>query len=902
MSARKDWRRIEELFFQCVELPADERSHWLARECGDDESLRRSVEHLLAAESSAESRLEGIVRRAVEDELDPESGSEPGSFDAPPERPEHVGPYRVLEVLGEGGMGTVFLGERADGTYEQRVAIKVVKQGLLAPQASCRFERERQLLARIEHPAVARLLDGGTTPAGIPYLVMEFVDGEPIDRYCDRHRLSISERLRLFREVCAGVHAVHRNLVVHRDLKPSNILVAPDGQPKLLDFGISKLLEDEEQAQSTALTVLGQRPLTPEYASPEQIRDEPITTAVDVYAAGLLLHRLLTGDRPYPLPKTGGEELRRTICEVPAERPSMTVARLQTEDRSRAMALAESRATEPGRLQRQLAGDLDHIVRKALRKEPGERYASVERLSADIERHLEGLPVEARRGGWRYRAARFLRRNRVAVVAAASVVLALGLGLIGQAREAKRASREAERANREAERANLEARASAEVVDFLVELFDASDPTLTRDQLTARELLAKGVERIHDDLADQPLTQAHLMSTLGRVYHNRGLFPEADSLFAGALDRRQEHLATGHPDTATSHLDLADNLRVLGRTEEAMPHYEQALEVRREVFGAESLETAQVLNNFALGLIRLADYPRAEELLEKVLEIRRRELGDDYLVAQSLHNLTLIASRQGDYRAAVSRGRETMELKERVLPHDHPSAARTMSLIAGPLRELGDYAEAELRLRQALEIMRNAWGDSHLDVLAARGDLALLRHLQGDREAAEAEQRDVLALKQQHLGDEHREVAISLDALGRQLDDRSDLVGAEDFLRRSLDLRLRLYPEEHPSVAYGRHQLGAFLLRLDRLEAAEPLLRDALAARRESLPSTHPSLGRTLVQLADALCRQGSVQEATGLAREGLQILKDAFPTAHPDLVAATSVVASCGDEGRSPE
>ncbi|MEO1085707.1 MAG: serine/threonine-protein kinase, partial [Acidobacteriota bacterium] len=521
---------------------------------------------------------------------------------------ENLGPFRLLEVLGEGGMGTVYLGERADGTYQQQVAIKVVKEGLIGTHVKRRFERERQILARMEHPSVARLLDGGTTPEGLPYLVMEYVAGQPIDVYCDQHRLSIEARLRLFRKVCLGVQMAHSNLIVHRDLKPSNILVSADGLPKLLDFGISKLLEEDDPAAGTALTLLGQRVLTPEYASPEQVRDEPITTGVDIYALGLLLHRLLTSDRPYALPTTRGEALRKAICETPAERPSVTVARLTSADLSKGEAIAAARSTEPRRLRRRLAGDLDHIVSKALRKEPSERYESVELLSADIDRHLEGLPVEARRGGWRYRTGRFLRRHRVAVVAGVSVVLALAAGLVGQ-------TREAERANREAERATLEATTSARVADFLVTLFDASDPMLTREVPTGRQLLDRGVERIHHELSDEPLIQARLMSTLGRVYHNQGLFAEAEPLFATALERRQEVLEAGHPDIATSHLDLADDLRTQGRLEAAMPHYEQAVSMRREHFGADSIELAQALNNMALGLIRIGDYDRAQELL-----------------------------------------------------------------------------------------------------------------------------------------------------------------------------------------------------------------------------------------------------------------------------------------------
>ena len=893
MDGNTDWKRVEALFFAAEDLTPEERGPFLDQACGDEPELRRRVERLLSASASAEGddRIERIVQRAVDTDMDLTTGE--SSPDAT-RRLDRLGPFRILEPLGEGGMGTVYLGERADGTFEQKVAIKVVKQGLFSRHVERRFERERQILARLEHPAVARLLDGGTTADGQPYLVMEYIDGEPIDAYCDRHRLPIAARLELFRKVCAGVQIAHRNLVVHRDLKPSNILVTADGQPKLLDFGISKLLENDEDSTDPALTFLGQRVLTPEYASPEQIRDEPITTAVDVYALGLLLHRLLTGHRPYPLPDSRGEELRKAICDHPAERPSVTASRLASADPSLSEAVATARSTEPRKLRRRLAGDLDHIVSKALRKEPSERYGTVELFAADIGRHLEGLPVHARRGGWRYRAGRFLARHRAGVGAVAVVVTAITFGWLAQIREADRANQEARRANQETQRANAEARATAEVADFMIELFDAADPTLTREEITARQLLDRGVERIHEELQGQPLVQARLMSALGRVYHNHGFFDRAEPLFAGALDRRQSHLPSGHPDIATAHLDLADDLRVQNRLEAAMPHYQQALAMRREHFGEDSLEFAQVINNMALGLMRAADYERAAEFLRRALDIRRRHLGDHKWVAQCLHNLTLIGMHRGDYRAAVAAGEEAVELKRRILAPDDPSLGRTLFELSAALQRLGRYAEAERHSIESLQILRNAWEETHVAVLAARGDLAYLRHLMGSQESAAAEQRQVLRLKQEHLGPDHREVAFSLHSLGSQLEDRNDLEGAEDVFRRSLELRKQIYPEGHPSLATARHHLGSLLLKRGRVEEAEPLLRTALATRRETLPESHPRLADSLLGVAELLLAQRSPAAAQPLAEQALSSLQKALPADHPRVAKAQAVLAEC--------
>ncbi|MEO1085671.1 MAG: tetratricopeptide repeat protein, partial [Acidobacteriota bacterium] len=652
-----------------------------------------------------------------------------------------------------------------------------------------------QILARLDHPAVARLLDGGTTAAGHPYLVMEFVRGRPIDRYCDEEGLSIRQRLELFREVCEAVHDAHGHLVVHRDLKPSNILVTENGHPKLLDFGISKLLAPDDGAG--AETTLGHCVLTPQYASPEQIRDQPITTAVDVYALGLLLNRLLTGTDPYPVRDSSGAELRRVICEVDAQRPSAAVRKLARDDREKGegrrgpspQRVAAARGTTPAKLVKTLIGDLDHIVLKALRKEPRERYRSVDRLAADVGRHLGGRPVEARRGGLRYRAGRLLKRHRTVAAATLAAALALLLGLIGQAREAQRAQREA--------------LVSERVVGFLTELFDASDPTETLEDVTVADLLDRAVNRVESELQDQPRVRARLMSTLARVHHNRGRFEQSLALAQGVLELHRNARSTEPAKIAAAHLDVADNLRVLGRLQEAGPHYEQALGLRREHFGDASLETAQALNNKALLLIRLAELEPAQELLLEVLDIRRRAPGQEYLTSQTLHNLALIAMRNGEYERVRTLAAESLAIKEEVLHAGHPSQGRTLALLAGALRELAEYPAAEQALRRALEIFRGAWDENHVDVLAAEGDLAEVRHLLGDQELAEVEQRRVLGRKREFLGQEHAETALTYAALASQLEDQGRLKEALPLFEKALEIRRKLLPADHPTLGFA---------------------------------------------------------------------------------------------------
>ncbi len=500
--------------------------------------------------------------------------------------------------------------------------------------------------------------------------------------------------------------------------------------------------------------------------------------------------------------------------------------------------VAAARNTTAARLVKVLAGDLDHIVAKALRKEPRERYRSVDRMATDVKRYLCGLPVEARRGGLRYQAGRFLRRHRTVTAASLAVFLALTLGLVGQAREAQRANRET--------------LVSEQVVRFLTDLFDASDPTETLDTTTVVDLLHRAVERIDSELEGEPLMQARLMATLGRVYHNRGLFEEALPLTQGVLQRRRVALPAGHPEIATAHLDLADDLRVLGRIDEAVPHYEKAVEIRQRHFGRASLETAQVLNNKALNLIRSAELGEAQSLLTEVLEIRRQEPDQASVVAQTLHNLSLIASRLGDYARVQELTHESLSIKAEVLAENHPSKGRTLALQAGALRELGKYPEAEDALRQALDVFLGSWDETHLDVLAAQGDLAEFRHLQGDSEAAEAEQRRVLAKKREHLGNEHGEVALTLVALASQLRDQA------------------------------RH------------EEALPLVERALEIRRKILRQDHPTIAFTMLTLADTLRQVGQNEAALSLAREGLPLLEDGLPPGHPRIEKGRKILQAC--------
>src|SRR5690606_33623906 len=462
---RERWQLLRVLLDQALDLPPERRDAFLSEACGDDAALRAELEALLEAEARAGTLLESPVAERAGELVEQlvQAAPEPDALLG-----HQVGAYRLLHEIGRGGMGSVYLAERMDGQFEQRVAVKLLRRGLDTDDVLRRFLAERQILASLSHPQIAHLLDGGATPDGRPYLVMEYVEGEPIDVYCDARRLTIVERLARFLGVARAVQYAHRNLGVHRDLQPANILVTAQGGVKLLDFGIAKLLEAGGEAESEQHTLAGFRMMTPEYASPEQVRGEAVTTASDVYQLGLLLYELLAGDRPYRLAGRSPSEIERVICQEQAPRPSTTLLPRRGTDsggdpvpRTTPEQAAAARRTTPQRLHRQLRGDLDAIISTALRKEPQERYASAEALVEDLERWLAGQPVRARGDAWTYRARRFAGRHRWALSAAAAFVLLLGA-------YAATVSVQASRVRRALAQARLEAEKSAEVTEFLI--------------------------------------------------------------------------------------------------------------------------------------------------------------------------------------------------------------------------------------------------------------------------------------------------------------------------------------------------------------------------------------------------------------------------------------------------
>lgn len=769
------WQQIQSILDAAADVPAAERGTFLERSCGDDRELRREVEELLELDGEVD---EFLAAPAV-----------PGLRQDPEVRGlgRRIGPYRLVELLGRGGMGTVYRAVREDD-FEKQVALKLVQRGGESETALRRFDAERQILANLEHPAIAQLLDGGTDDEGRPYLVMEHVDGVPIDRYAEEQSLGVDARIELFLAVCGAVALAHRNLVVHRDLKPDNILVTAEGTPKLLDFGIAKLLAPDP-ADRSRLTRADERPMTPRYASPEQVRGEPITTASDVYSLGLLLFGLLAGRLPCGLDEASAIDLPRRICEVEAERPS---------------AAAE----------RRLSSDLDAIVLKALRKEPGERYASVAELATDLRRYLRGRPVRARRGTALYLAGKFVRRNvRPLLAAAALLLLATGFSIY----ELRRLDAERLRAEKTAE--------------FLKGLVNAADPDVLGGALvTPGAILDQHREQL-TDLREEPELYVELAGTLGQIYHKLGRFDEAGQLLGDALDVYRELHPGDDPETAWRINNLAMIHLEQGDWPAAEGLFRDALAMRRRLGQGETAEIVTNLNNLATVLLYRGAYEEAEALYRRGLEIRVDAHGRDSLyVSYSLRSLGALHHAAGDFEKAEPLLLEALEIRRREYGPEDRRVASVLRLLGDVAAGAGETWRAEEYYHQALGIQRRRLGHEHVEVAVSERQLAALLLAEGELATVRVILPRVDRVLRQTRGGDDWSVAVSESLLGALYLAEGDLEMAEPCLVESFE---RLRASRGKASTFTREARR----RLEALERVSHQLAGSTSTRRAYSPS-----------------------------------------------------------------
>jgi serine/threonine-protein kinase len=871
-------QEIQELFIAASELPAAEREPFLDERCAGDPELRRDVMAL----------LESLQRSGRFDQLAAEisgPGGEPAVSELPPL--SQVGPYKILHEIGHGGMGTVYLAERTDGGFEQQVALKLLRGDLHSEELRQRFLAERQILARVSHANIAHLLDGGVTDAGQPFFVMERIEGVPIDSYCDDKRLSIDERLRLFRTVCSAVHYAHRHLVVHRDLKPGNILVAADGTVKLLDFGIAKLLDPESSASPQLETRTGVRIMTPEYASPEQVRGDAITTASDVYQLGVLLFELLTGHRPYRLSGRSLLEVERIISETEPDRPSAAVTRIEEfEDVEGKPAItpedvSHARGTTADKLRRRLAGDLDNIVMMAMRKEPERRYASAEQLADDVRRHQEGLPVAARADTVGYRASKFVRRHKIGVATTVAGFVAIIGFAVAMGIQAERTARERDKAE--------------QVTAFLVGLFESSDPRVTLgDTVTVREVLDRGAGWVGVELADQPEVRATLMQVLGKVYHSLGLIDEAAAQWEAALELRERTLDPDHPDLGLSLNDLGMLRSEAGKLEEAEPLLRRAVAILRAAGKQDRAEFARSLNNLGFMLQVKGEYDEAVSAYGEALVVYRQAAGDQRSGIATIHmNMGWIKTNQGDLEAAETHFREALAIRRERYAAEHPHIAKSLSSLATLLWRKGDYEAAESEAREALALTQMLYPEPHQDVAESLLSLANIMADRGDYDTADSLFEAAIVTYGQVFGSGAPHVARVKNDFAGRLSDRGEFERADPLYREALPVYRDVLGNDHPFTAIVKGNLASALYGLSETDEAERLWREAIATLREA--SVAPTFAvRPLIGLASLLMDRDAYREAEPLLREALSILKDAPPDTRWQVVEAQSRLGDC--------
>jgi serine/threonine-protein kinase len=822
--------------------------------------LRAEIESLLASSDHTLSDLKRSVVAAADDVLD---GDDPDL--------SKIGPYRIIRTLGEGGMGTVYLGER-DDQYHRVVAIKVLRAGLTrSPALQLLFRTERQILADLDHPNIARMLDGGITPNGSPYLVMEYIDGTPPDIFCRERQLGLDARLRLFRTLCSAVDYAHRHLVIHRDIKPLNVLVTAEGVPKLLDFGIAKLIDPIQEGNDFEART-GERLLTPDYASPEQLLGKPISTATDVYALGVLLFELLAGEAPFA--GSPPEVRARAICEDQPEMPSSAC------QRTRSLPLRDAR---------RLRGDLDCIILKALRKDPNDRYASASQLLDDLDRYLSGFPVDAADQTVTYRIRKFVRRHRASValtalIALLTLVFAIGMGIL-----ARRATRGEARARREEE--------------FMASIFNAATPEGSQGKnVTARQLLDQGAKRVDTELSSDPQLQGAMAEDIGEAYVALGLYDQGKPLLERALHLADVSEAQSSQDYADDLLNLATDYRLIGDYSKAEPLFRRAVALHEILQGPNSLMVAQDLGSLgeclslegkdseaepilrralaidrsptqpsldaprdylALVLERKGAYPEAAVLLRESADITARKEGTrshNYLV--SMHNLAGAEIDMGDLKGAARSEQEVLATRRSIWGPNHPDTAYSLNNLGWIYLELGRWQDAEPLLRENVDVIRKAEIVPGVRYASALANWGRVLQQKGDLSAASetfGQAQQILA----SAGESNSWTAAKLLTYQALLD--LDMYKHEDAVRlatRAVDLQRKLGGDSNPQLASGKLSLGLTELLAGDSSAAETEFRSAFDIREHAFPPTHRDVLLAQVRLAEALLDEDRAKDA----------------------------------------
>lgn len=854
-----NWEKVETIIDQALDLPAEERKMFVDNQCGENQQLKSEVTLLLESIFDSEGWLEDPqdykkdFYEEISDDVDLLSTNQPLIG-------KQVGAYAIREKIGEGGMGTVYRAERSEGEFDHQVAIKIIRRGRSTDENKRRFRREQHILAGFNHPNIARLFDGGITDDGFPYIIMEYVAGTPIDEYCETNNCSINEKVALFKQVLEAIRYAHENLVIHRDLKPGNILVDENGNIKMLDFGISKLLEDDT---NTSLTHTGTRLLTPRYAAPEQIRQENTTTASDLYALGIVFYQLLTGGQPFNLEDLSQYEMEQAILKQEAPKPS-------------------SKVDDPP-VQKKLRGDLDAIALKAIRKESESRYRMANEFLADLQNYQKGLPVSARNDSLQYRTKKYIQRNAQGIIVAATILFLI-LSFVGFY---------SWRITQERDQAELEAQKASQISDFLMSLFKANKPNQSKGEVVTAQMLLKEGEKKAESLNEQPNVKARMLSIIGEVQMEYGNYASADSLFHSALKIEN---TLDEPDHA-QRLAIMNNY---GNLLERQGKYHSADSVLTKVLDESKLydmplQTAITLNDLGNIAQLQSKYTKAESLHTQALHLRTKLYGHkSKSVAASLNNIGWVLHEQGMLKEAEKYYQKSLTLNKGLYGNLHTETTMTMRNLGKLYKDMGQIEHADSFLTETIKLDRKLLSNNHPRLAEDLNELAVLNGLKGNLIAADSLFKETLSIQKTTLPPDHPRIALTLNNLAWVAKETGEIKVAEQHNREALAIARQRFGAEHFNTAMYTHNLANVLLYQNNYGEAEPLYRQAIATLRNILPPDHIRISNPLYDLGRLLRKTNRLEQAEPLLREALTIRIKRFGKNHIQTALTQAALGKC--------
>ncbi len=860
-----DWEIVETIVDEVLDLP--DKENWiefLEERCSGSPEVKSEVTQLLESIFDSEGWLENPDSYRA-DLID----SSLGESLAKSRIGDKFGAYAATEIIAQGGMGAVYRGERTDGEFEHTVAIKVIKVGMDTRENIRLFNRERNILAGLNHSGIAKLFDGGVLENGAPYLIMEYVEGTPIDQYCDDHRLTVNERIDLFKDVLEAVRHAHENLIIHRDLKPDNILITEQGQVKILDFGISKLL-DTEELPDDKLNITQARILTPKYAAPEQIRQEAVTTATDLYALGIILHQLLTGCHPYDLKGTSAYKAEQIILDTQPDLPSQQFYQSQHKEKT-----AEKRSSKVTSLYSNLKGDLDAVLLKAIEKKPENRYRTSGELSADLQKFKNEIPVSARKRTFIYRLNKFVRRNRIALAIAGSFILFLSIFSFVYTNQIEK----------ERDQAEFQAQKATEIQEFLVNIFRYNNPNAERyagKNLTARELLQTGLASVENELRYQPETQIGIMVSVGEALQNLDELKDAEDALQRAVEKSRDHYGIDNLRTANIYSSLAKVKRDAGEYEESDELIRQAIKINETSADTALKQLANKYSILAYNQAYKTDYHTAEELFDYADSLyTAAEALNSVERYNTLSNLAEVKIQLGKYNQALEYNEKALDFYVDLYEGDHINIATTTGKIGKVYHYSGDYTTADKYYRQALEMKLKLLDEKSISVAKTYEDIVVNLRVMGDLSQAEIFALKDLEIMREVYDEDHIKVTPALNNLGLIKTDLEQYEEAEKLLEKVVAIKEDYYEQELPTLAVSIYNLANLYHTTNRYEDAYEMYERVVEIDKKTLGSEHPEIAVDLNKLGDVARDMGAYTKADSIFSEAKTIFMDVYPENH---------------------